>query len=53
MIEDINQINTDTEDGKLLLAALAIITSELYTNKTPAQVISTLNARVCSMGLNE
>lgn len=51
MIEETNQIDTSTEEGKLLLAALAIITTESQTDKTPDQVISLLNARVCSMGL--
>ncbi len=39
----INEINTGTEEGKLLLAAMAKITTESQTNKTPDQVLRQLN----------
>ena len=35
MITDLQQINTDTEEGKMLMAALAKITTESQTDKTP------------------
>jgi hypothetical protein len=43
MIADVNGINTKTPDGKLALALLAIITSELYLHMTPDEVISKAN----------
>lgn len=43
MITTVNQINTETPEGKLLLAALAKITTESQTDKTPDQVIEQLN----------
>ena len=43
MINDLRQIKTDTDEGKLLMACLAIITTELHTNKTPNEVIELLN----------
>lgn len=42
MIMNVGEINTKTEEGKLLLSALAIITTEVRTNKTPEQVIAEL-----------
>jgi len=42
-METINEINTDITEGKLLLAAIAKITTESQTNKTPNQVLSQLN----------
>lgn len=42
-IYDLNQINTSNEEGKLLLAAIAKITTESQTNKTPNEVIEQLN----------
>jgi hypothetical protein len=38
-INDVGDISTTIEEGKLLLAALAIITSECRINKTPKMVI--------------
>ena len=35
MITDLQQINTETEEGKMLMAALAKITTESQTDKTP------------------
>ena len=43
MIQDLNQINYTINEGRLLMAALAIITTECRTNKTPNEVISELN----------
>lgn len=43
MIIDLNDINTETEEGKMLMAALAKITTESQTNKTPYEVIEQLN----------
>lgn len=42
-ISDINQINTDTEEGKLLIAELAKITTESQKDKTPPEVLEQLN----------
>jgi hypothetical protein len=39
MITEVNQIDTSTEEGKMLMAALAIITTEIHTDKTPDEVI--------------
>jgi hypothetical protein len=42
-IKDINDINTNTEEGKLLTIALTIITTtQGYSDKTPDQVINEL-----------
>jgi len=49
-MNDINKINTSTEDGKMLLAAVAKITTESQTNKTPSQVmrqITRLKNKMC------
>jgi hypothetical protein len=43
MITEINQINTKTEEGKMLMAALAKITTESQTDKTPYEVLEQLN----------
>jgi hypothetical protein len=42
-IVDIVDINTNIPEGKLLLAALAKITTESQTDKTPYEVIEQLN----------
>ena len=42
-IVDLKQINTKTPEGKLLMAALAFITTSNRTNKTPYEVIEELN----------
>jgi hypothetical protein len=39
MIKTLNDINTSTEEGKLLLAALAKISAESQTDKTPYQIL--------------
>ena len=38
-MKNIQDINTDTEEGKLLIAALAKITTESQTDKTPDEVL--------------
>ncbi len=42
MIENIKGINMDSEEGKLLIAALVIITTEARTSQTPSSVIKDL-----------
>jgi hypothetical protein len=42
-IKEINDINTNTEEGKLFLMALSIITTTKgYSDKTPDEVIKEL-----------
>lgn len=43
MITDIQQINIDIEEGKMLLAAIAKITTESQKDKTPNKVLEQLN----------
>ncbi len=43
MITDLNKINTKSEEGRLLLAAIAKITTESQRDKTPDEVIEQLN----------
>ena len=43
MITDFIKINTEHEEGKLLMAALAKITTESQTDKTPNEVMKQLN----------
>jgi len=38
-MKNINEINTNTEEGKMLMAALAKITTESQTDKTPYEVL--------------
>jgi hypothetical protein len=49
MITDLNEINYSINEGRLLMAALAIITTECRTNKTPNEVINELNQRADDM----
>ena len=42
-ITEVSHIDTETECGKLLLMAIAKITSTTETNKTPDEVIGRLN----------
>jgi hypothetical protein len=49
MIQTLNEINYQNNEGRLLMAALAIITTELRTDKTPEEVISELNQRADDM----
>jgi len=49
MITDLNEINYSINEGRLLMAALAIINTECRTNKTPNEVINELNQRADDM----
>ena len=49
MIQQLNEIDYKTNEGRLLMAAIAIITTELRTDKTPDEVISELNQRANNM----
>ena len=49
MIQTLNEINYQNNEVRLLMAALAIITTELRTDKTPEEVISELNQRADDM----
>lgn len=42
-INDIKQINTSTKEGQYLMAALAKITTESQTDKTPYEVLKQLD----------
>ena len=42
-INDINDINTDIEEGKLLLASISKLSSESQSSKTPNQILGQLN----------
>ena len=42
-MKTISEINTSTIEGKLLLAALAKISTESQTNKTPDEILEMLN----------
>ena len=39
-IKDLNDIDTDTKEGRLVMAMLAKITTEYQTDKTPGEVLS-------------
>lgn len=42
-IKDLNDIDTKTAEGRLLLSALAKLTTESQSDKTPVQVIAQCN----------
>ncbi len=42
-MDRINDIATDTQDGRLLLAAIAKISRESQTDKEPDQILEHLN----------
>jgi len=42
-ITDLKEIDTETKEGRLLFAALAKITTESQTDKTPYEVLEQLN----------
>jgi ssDNA-specific exonuclease RecJ len=44
MIVDINKINTDTEEGQLLLMSLAEL-SGIYTDKTPNDILESISLK--------
>lgn len=48
-IKDINLIDTTTSEGKLLLAAVAKITTESQTDKTPYEVMEQLQELYAKM----
>jgi hypothetical protein len=41
-ITDLNEIDTSTKEGRLLFAAIAKITTEIETDKTPYDVLEQL-----------
>jgi len=43
MITTLNQINCEVAEGKLLMAAIAKLTTESQTDKTPDEVIAQCN----------
>ena len=43
MITDIKNVNTKTDEGKLLVAAIAKITTESQRDKMPNEVLDQLN----------
>ena len=47
-ITDVGEIDPSKEEGKLLMAALAIITTECRTDKTPWEVIEELK-KLCEI----
>ena len=42
-MKEIDDINTNTKDGELLLAAIAKISTESQTDKTPDEILQQLN----------
>jgi len=44
IIKNLEDIDMDSESGKLLLMGIAKITTESQTNKTPSEVLDQLNA---------
>jgi len=51
-MKTINEIDTDTEHGQMLLAAVAKITTESQTDKTPNAVMEQLNELKGKMGFD-
>lgn len=43
MIKELNDIDLESEEGKLLFASLSKITTESQRDKTPEEVIEQLN----------
>ena len=43
MIQSLRDINLDIDEGKLLMAALSIITTTTETDKTPEEVLCKLD----------
>lgn len=50
-INDLNIINTSNSEGKLLLAAIAKITTESQTDKTPNEILNQLEELSAKMKL--
>jgi|688.fasta_scaffold1363449_1 hypothetical protein len=42
-MQELNEIDCEIYEGRLLMAALAVITTECRTNKTPYEVIDELD----------
>lgn len=42
-INQVGDIDATTEEGRLLCMALAMLTTEIHTDKTPSDVIAKLN----------
>lgn len=53
MILELNEIDTNTEEGRLLLVAIAKITTSTHTDKTPNEVIAHLRDLSIHMFSNE
>ena len=53
MINDLNEISIESSEGRLLMAALAKLTSESQTDKTPNEVIGQLNLLADKMFVKE
>lgn len=49
IIKDLNQIDRTTKEGRLLFAALAKITTESQTDKTPYEVLEQLEELATKM----
>jgi hypothetical protein len=49
MIKNLSSINSNTAEGRLLLAALAKLTTTVHTDKTPDQVIEDCHELAASM----
>jgi hypothetical protein len=43
LMQELNEIDCGIYEGRLLIAALAVITTECRTNKTPLEVIDELD----------
>lgn len=43
MITELNEINTETEEGKLLIAAISKIMAQMEINKTFNELLAELN----------
>lgn len=50
-MKDINEINTENIEGRLLLSAIAIISTELETNSTPDEILRRIE--ILSYGMFE
>ena len=48
-MKNIKEINTETEEGKMLMAALAKITTESQTDKQPDEVLEQITKLKKSM----
>lgn len=48
-IKSLEEINTDIPEGRLLMAALAMLTTQCYTDKTPDEIIEKAEKLVAVM----